>query len=400
MHGRRGEPPAWAGAWARSASAFGLLVASCVAAPGETAGSSPSAIIAGDASTPAQNFVVEVVHPVGSLGAFICSGTVVAPNLVLTARHCVTATSGDAFTCDESGNGSDGGALGADYDPSTVFVYAGLEAPGPLTEPSAHGVRFFHDGATNVCDHDIALIELSQPLTTPVATLDLDTKVQSGQTITAIGWGVVADGGSPSVRQERGLVPIVTVGPGTDALGYEVPPNEFAVGESICEGDSGGPAVGVTGAVVGVVSSGGNNVMTMSANAAVTCLGPSTVNLYTETAAFRDVILSAFTTVGATPLLVDVPMGETCTSSAECTSGLCASIESDAGLVCTLSCATASCPDGFRCDSSGGHALCASAPSAGCSLSSGGSPWGSLFVAGLAIGCAVVARRRRAGRKS
>ena len=396
---RRARPLAWA-AWVGTAGALGLLVASCATSPEETAASTSSAIIDGDASTPAQNFVVEVVHPVGSLGAFICSGTVVAPNLVLTARHCVTATSGDAFTCDESGNGSDGGALGADYDPSTVFIYAGLEAPGPLTEPSAHGVRFFHDSATNVCDHDLALIELSQPLATPVAALDLDTKVQPGQTITAIGWGVVADGGSPSVRQERGLVPIVTVGPGADALGYEVPPNEFAVGESICEGDSGGPAVGAMGSVVGVVSSGGNNVMTMSTNAAVTCLGASTVNLYTETAAFRDVILNAFTTIGATPVLVDVPIGETCTSSSECTTALCASVESDAGLVCTESCATASCPDGFRCDTSGGHALCASAPRAGCSMAPNDSTHGSPFAGGLAIGCAVVARRRRRCRKS
>jgi hypothetical protein len=373
-----------------------VLVASCGTTPtGEPTASTSSAIIDGDASTPLQNFVVEVVHPVGSLGAFICSGTVVAPNLVLTARHCVTATSAGGFTCDDSGNGSDGGALGADYDPATVFVYAGLEAPGPLTAPSAHGVRFFHDDATNVCNHDLALIELSAPLDTPIATLDLDSKVQAGQTITAVGWGVVADGGSPSVRQERGGVPIVTVGPSSNALGYDVAPSEFAVGESICEGDSGGPALDGAGAVVGVVSSGGNNVMTMSTNAAVTCLGASTVNLYTETAAFRDVILSAFNAVGSVPVLVDVPMGEACTSSGECTSGLCAVVDSDAGRVCTQSCATASCPDGFRCDTAGGHSLCAPSPSSGCAAAPRDGPWSSLFAAGLVIGLAVAARRRR-----
>jgi MYXO-CTERM domain-containing protein len=340
--------------------------------------------------------VVEVVHPVGDAGAFICSGTVVAPNLVLTARHCVTGTTGESFTCDDSGNGSDGGTLGADYDPATVFVYAGLEAPGPLTTPSAHGLRFFHDTATNVCNHDLALIELSQTLSTPLAPLDLDTKLSAGGTITAIGWGVVADGGSPSVRQQLGAVPIVTVGPSDDDMGYEVPPSEFAVGVSICEGDSGGPALDTRGAVVGVVSSGGNDVTTMSSNAAATCVGPTTVNLYTETAAFRDVILGAFTAVGAIPVLVAVPMGEPCSSAGECTSGLCAVVEPSAGRVCTESCKASACPGGFRCDTTGGEALCTPSPSSGCSASSGPPPWGAVLASGMVALWGVRARRRRA----
>jgi len=36
-------------------------------------------------------------------------------------------------------------------------------------------------------------------------------------------------------------------------------PNEFQVGESICSGDSGGPAFASTNAIVGIVSRGGNN---------------------------------------------------------------------------------------------------------------------------------------------
>jgi MYXO-CTERM domain-containing protein len=165
------------------------------------------------------------------------------------------------------------------------------------------------------------------------------------------------------------------------------------VGQSICEGDSGGPALDAKNAVVGVVSSGGNNVTSASTNAAVTCLGPETVNLYTATAPFRDVILAAFASVGATPVLVSVPMGETCTSSSECTSGLCATVEADAGTVCTESCATAACPDGFRCDTTGGRALCASAPSSGCAVAAGDEGWSGWF--GVGIGVVVVWRRRR-----
>jgi hypothetical protein len=377
------------------ASVASLALAACgtSAASRETTGIGASAIIDGDASTPLQNFVVQVVHPVGDDAELVCSGSLVAPTLVLTARHCVSATSGDGFTCDESGDGSDGGALGADYDPPTVLIYAGLYAPGALATPSAKGVRFFHDSSTNVCNHDLALIELDQPLDYPIAGLDLDSKLATGQTITAVGWGVVADGGTPGVRQELGGVSILAVGPASEAL-YDVPPNEFAVGQSICEGDSGGPALDAKNAVVGVVSSGGNNVNSASANPAVTCLGPETVNLYTATAAFRDVILAAFATVGAAPVLVSVPMGETCTASSECTSGLCATVDADAGTVCTQSCATASCPDGFRCDTTGGESLCASAPSSGCAVAPRDDGWGAPFTIGMALAMFAVRRRR------
>jgi MYXO-CTERM domain-containing protein len=107
------------------------------------------------------------------------------------------------------------------------------------------------------------------------------------------------------------------------------------------------------------------------------------------------VILSAFNAVGSVPVLVDVPMGEACTISGECTSGLCAVVDSDAGRVCTQSCATASCPDGFRCDTAGGQSLCAPSPSSGCAVSPRDGPWSSLFAAGLVIGLGVAARRRR-----
>jgi len=383
------------GRWRISFAGLALLAAACEAPlqSGEAVGQTRAAIIDGDASTAVQNFVVEIVHPVGAEAELICSGSLVAPNLVLTARHCVTTTSDVGFTCDLSGNGSDGGALGGDYDPTTLYIFAGQGAPGLLAAPTAHGIKLFHDDATNVCDHDLALIELDHALDYPVATLDLDTPLAVGQTITAVGWGVVADGGSPLVRQALGGVSILDVGPESNPLGYDVAPNEFAVGQSICDGDSGGPALDAKNAIVGVVSSGGNNTTSTSTNPAVTCLGAQTVNLYTETAPFRDVILSAFAAVGATPVLTSVPLGESCTSSAECTAGLCAVAFADAGMVCTQSCASASCPSGATCDTTGGKSLCVPAPSSGCAIAAGDEGWNGWM--GLGIGVAVVWRRRR-----
>jgi hypothetical protein len=350
-----------------------VAVLACSASPGPDAhlGSTSSAIIDGIPSTGAQDFVVEVVHPVSG-GAFVCSGSLVAPNLILTARHCVTATPDLGFSCDTSGNGTDGGALGADYEPSSVFVYVGLDAPGELTSPAGQATRFFHDDATNVCNHDLALLEVSPPITgVPIATLDLDSTLSAGQALTAVGWGVTGDGGPPGERQQLGSIPILAVGPATQASGYDLGPSEFDVGQSICQGDSGGPALDAANAIVGVVSRGGNGADAASPNPATTCVGAGTVNIYTETAAFRDVILNAFAAVGSVPTLVEVAMGESCTSSGECTSGLCAVVDDDAGMTCTQDCKSEACPSGFRCDTASGAALCAPSPeSSGCASGS------------------------------
>jgi MYXO-CTERM domain-containing protein len=333
--------------------------------------STSSAIIDGVASTTLQNYVVELLHPVGA-GAFVCSGSLVAPNLVLTARHCVSSVPDEGFSCDQSGNGSDGGALGADFPPASIYVYAGVDAPTQLTTPTSYGTQIFHDDATNLCNHDLALVEISPPIQgVPLAVLDLDSLVTTGETLTAIGWGVTETGLTPNMRLQRTSIPITAVGPASDPAGYDIASSEFEVGESICSGDSGGPAMDASNAVIGVVSRGGNGILDASASdPATTCLGASTVNIYTETAPFRDVILAAFATAGATPTLVSVPMGEPCTTSTECTSGLCAAVGGDAGTTCTQDCATTACPSGSRCDVAGGHSLCAPAPSSGCVVAS------------------------------
>ncbi|HEY6879417.1 MAG TPA: S1 family peptidase [Polyangiales bacterium] len=245
------------------------------------------AIIHGKASTAAQDAVVMI--RIGDQA--LCTGTLVAPNLVLTARHCVSQTE-EGIACAPSGAAIQGGGVGADFRASSLVIYGGRKN----VEPIAKGKRILHDESDNLCDHDVALVLLDREVQDlPIAALRLTDHTQVGEKITAVGWGLTQKGTLPTTRMQRANVPIIDVGPSTTAA-----PHEMAVGEAICSGDSGGPALSAQGAVIGVVSYGGNGSGDWFEPAA-SCLGKSTRNTYTRVAPFAALIDAAFKAAKHTP---------------------------------------------------------------------------------------------------
>ena len=269
---------------------FLAVVTGCSAAPShEDQGTADSAIIHGTASTTAQDAVVMIMHiDRTSNEMFTCTGTLVMPNLVLTARHCVSDTD-ESSQCTPAGVALHGGRILGDLDPASLYVFTGTRAPDPSdpsTGPVAKGKQTVATSATTLCNNDIAFLVLDRDVAAPTAPIRTGTP-SVGETITAVGWGVTDRGPDPSVRQQRTGVPIVDVGPSVNE-----PAGEFIVGESICSGDSGGPAFDARGAIVGVVSRGGNG-RGSATNPAQGCTGVGTYNTYTRVAAFPTLIAAA-----------------------------------------------------------------------------------------------------------
>jgi hypothetical protein len=200
----------------------------------------------------------------------LCSGALVAPNLVLTARHCVSRSITATPACDTRGASHNGDHLGADEDPASIAIYTGGRVDVAIDAPRAYATKTIHPQTKVLCDSDVAFVVLDRPLEgVQMLSMRLDAPVQEGDYIVPVGFGggYVGDIGT---RVPRDHAQVLAVGPAhNSSTGAVLGPREFEVDEATCRGDSGGPALDVhSGEIVGVVSRGrscfteGNHVYT------------------------------------------------------------------------------------------------------------------------------------------
>lgn len=179
-----------------------------------------------------------------------CSGALIAPNLVLTARHCIAHTS-KFVSCGAS-------VFGAPVEAAGVFVTFDENMWRDETQWTSVAQVITDPSDDSVCGNDIALLRLDHPVMGEAAPLAprLTGLAEPGEAYSAIGYGASEeDGEDAGQRRRRDALAVMCVGDRCE-LQKQIEPSEWRGDHGICNGDSGGPAIDKRGQVIGVTSRG------------------------------------------------------------------------------------------------------------------------------------------------
>lgn len=177
-----------------------------------------------------------------------CSTSLIAPNVLLTAKHCVAKLSEININCDIDNY------ISHIYKPNEISVFS-----DSTSKPITFGKSIIVTDSNKLCNEDIALVILDRDLDSPTFNVSFK-KPTLGDNYILIGFGLDEFGNAGNRKSID--ITVWAVGP---SILPRLDSYEFDVTIGAMKGDSGGPAM-KDGYVYGVVSRGeggtNENIMT------------------------------------------------------------------------------------------------------------------------------------------
>lgn len=319
-----------------------FAVAACSDRPEPPSARVSSAILNGRPSGPDEDAAVYIetqgVDASGTPTPLRCSGRIIAPGLVATARHCLLKRKTENVACNPDGTPADPTKVeDTRVEPaSSVTVFIGAQKSKARTV----GVKeIFTELDVSICRSDIAYLALTEP------GLDTHTAIRREaprlvDVVSVTGWGFTDDVERKILPDTRSTIEKQVTHTGPNGM----PIDAFAIGgNATCLGDSGAAALR-DGALLGVYSRIDNPDA---------CALEGNRNIFVWAGAHLPLAEVAFKSIGQTPWYEGerppwlAKEGAACKKDEECRSSRC----DGASSTCVAPCGDAglACPSGKTC---------------------------------------------------
>jgi hypothetical protein len=275
-----------------------------------------------------------------------CGGTLVAPNLVVTSRHCADVAQLDTLDCSTY-------RFSGTLKPATS-VWITVASPVSNDATFHQGLRWDIPRALG-CGHDLAFLTLKNLVpaaeATPQlpATADDAVRALGAAALDVYGYGRVGPDAPIDPRRRHVTASVLCIG-GRDpcktiAGGRELEDEEFAIDADVCPGDSGSGVFAPGGALLGTLarSIGGSNVCAFGVYTRLAPHGLLLARAATAAASLGAYAPPAWSAAleraGNSPTVAPRSFGAPCDDAADCNSAECRSYDDGLAWTCARKCA-------------------------------------------------------------